>query len=424
VRDQIPQAMPIKVAEFINPHLLMLEDAALVDPARALIRERLFSAEWALEYHRMGLVQAFEGMGDSYLRSRRDDVDHVVQHILGFLLSGRISDPKEDANLNGCVVIAHDVSPADTVILRQRRVVALVTEYGGPLSHTAILARSLNLPTVVGVRNVTGYFRQGETVVVDDEAGVVSADADADILAYYQQRMRVLDERQACLRHLIKEPSLSADRTPVSLLGNLDFPEATVAIRTNRAVGVGLYRTEFLLSAYLEVMRGLEGAPVTIRTLDLGADEQVDGNSATCPPGCNPAQGLRAIRLCLKEPGLFRPQLRAILRASAFGPVHLMIPMLSHIRELDSTLALIEQAGRELEREGVAFDPRMPVGGIIEVLATALSATAFVRPPAGWIFSPSAPTISSSTLWPLTARTVPSAIFMTPRTPRYSASPA
>jgi len=392
VRDQIPHATPIKVAEFIDSHLLMLEDTALVDPARALIRERLFSAEWALEHHRMSLVQAFEDMEDPYLRSRRDDVDHVVRHILGFLLGGRISDPKEDADLNGCVVIAHDISPADTVVLRQRRVAALVTEYGGPLSHTAVLARSLNLPTVVGVRNVTGCFRPGETVVVDGEAGVVLTDVDADILAYYRQRMRILDERQAHLRRLVKEPSLSADGTPVSLLGNLELPEDTVAIRANGAVGVGLYRTEFLymnrdhppdeeehLAAYLEVIRRLEGVPVTIRTLDPGADKQVDGNSATCPPVHNPALGLRAIRLCLKEPELFRPQLRAILRASAFGPVRLMIPMLSHIQELDSVLALIEQVGRELEREGLAFDPHMPVGGMIEVPAAALSALAFAR---------------------------------------------
>jgi len=392
VRDQIPHATPIKVAEFIDSHLLMLEDTALVDPARALIRERLFSAEWALEHHRMSLVQAFEDMEDPYLRSRRDDVDHVVRHILGFLLGGRISDPKEDADLNGCVVIAHDISPADTVVLRQRRVAALVTEYGGPLSHTAVLARSLNLPTVVGVRNVTGCFRPGETVVVDGEAGIVLTDVDADILAYYRQRMRILDERQAHLRRLVKEPSLSADGTPVSLLGNLDLPEDTVAIRANGAVGVGLYRTEFLymnrdhppdeeehLAAYLEVIRRLEGVPVTIRTLDLGADKQVDGNSATCPPVHNPALGLRAIRLCLKEPELFRPQLRAILRASAFGPVRLMIPMLSHIQEIDSVLALIEQVGRELEREGLVFDPHMPVGGMIEVPAAALSALAFAR---------------------------------------------
>ncbi|WP_089724152.1 phosphoenolpyruvate--protein phosphotransferase [Candidatus Thiosymbion oneisti] len=392
VRDQIPHATPVKVAEFIDSHLLMLEDAALVDPARALIRERLFSAEWALEQHRMTLVKAFEEMEDPYLRGRRDDLDHVVQHILGFLLDGRIPDPEEDTDLNGCVVIAHDISPADTVVLRQRRVVALVTEYGSPLSHTAILARSLNLPMVVGVRKVTSYFRPGETVVVDDESGVVLADVDADILAHYRQRIRVLEERRARLRRLVREPSLSADGTPVSLLGNLDLPEDTVAIRANGAAGVGLYRTEFLymnrdrppdeeeqLAAYLEVIRGLEGTPVTIRTLDLGADKQVDGDSATCPLACNPALGLRAIRLCLKQPELFRPQLRAILRASAFGPVRLMIPMLSHIRELDSVLALIEQVGRELDREGLAFDPHMPVGGMIEVPAAALSAPAFTH---------------------------------------------
>jgi len=392
VRDQIPPATPVKVAEFIDSHLLMLEDDALVDPVRALIRERLFSAEWALEHHRTSLVKAFEDMEDPYLRSRRDDIDHVVQHILGFLLGGRLPDPEKDADLRGCVVIAHDISPADTVVLRQRHVAALVTEYGGPLSHTAILAHSLNLPTVVGVRNATGYFRQGETVVVDGEAGLVSADVDAAILAHYRQRMRALDERRARLRRLVKEPSLSADGTPVSLLGNLELPEDTVAIRANGATGVGLYRTEFLymnrdrppdeeeqLAAYLEVMRGLEGVPVTIRTLDLGADKQVDGCSATCPPVCNPALSLRAIRLCLKQPELFRPQLRAILRASAFGPVRLMIPMLSHVRELDAVLALIEQIGRELDREGLAFDPRMPVGGMIEVPAAALSAPAFAR---------------------------------------------
>jgi len=392
VRGQIPRATPVKVAEFIDSHLLMLEDDALVDPARALIRERLFSAEWALEHHRASLVKAFEAMEDPYLRSRRDDVDHVVQHILGFLLGGRLPDPEEDADLRGCVVIAHDISPADTVMLCRCHVAALVTEYGGPLSHTAILARSLNLPTVVGVRNATGYFRQGETVVVDGEAGLVLADVDAATLAHYRQRMRVLDERRARLRRLVKEPSLSADGTPVSLLGNLELPEDTVAIRANGAVGVGLYRTEFLymnrdrppdeeeqLAAYLEVMRGLEGVPVTIRTLDLGADKEVDGCSATCPPVCNPALSLRAIRLCLKQPELFRPQLRAILRASAFGPVRLMIPMLSHVRELDSVLALIEQVGRELDREGLAFDPRMPVGGMIEVPAAALSAPAFAR---------------------------------------------
>ncbi len=392
VRSQIPVSTPVDVTEFIDSHLLMLEDAALVDPARQLIREQLFSAEWALEHHRASLVKVFEEMEDPYLRSRRDDVDHVVQHVLSFLLGGRTSDTDEEADLGGCVIIAHDLSPADTVVLRHRGVAAFVTEYGGPMSHTAILARSLNIPAVMGARNVTSYFRQGETVVVDGENGVVLADADAGILTHYRQRVQTLVERRNRLQLLATEPSVSADGIPVSLLANLELPEDTVAACSSGAAGVGLYRTEFLymnretlpdeeehLAAYLEVLRGLNGIPVTIRTLDLGVDKQVDSNPASCPPVCNPALGLRAIRLCLKEPDLFRPQLRAILRASAFGPMRMMVPMLSSMKELNTVLSLIEQVRQDLKREGLSFDPHMPVGGMIEVPAAALSAKAFAR---------------------------------------------
>jgi phosphotransferase system enzyme I (PtsI) len=391
VRNQIPFSTPVKVTELIDSHLLMLEDDALVGPARALIRERFFSAEWALEHHRVSLVKVFEEMEDPYLRSRRDDVDQVVQQVLGFLLGGRISDPEEDADLSGCVVIAHDISPADTVVLRHRGVAAFVTAFGGAMSHTAILARSLNMPAVMGVRNVTSYFREGETVVVDSEAGIVLADVDAGILEHYRHRMRVVEERRSRLQRLVSKPSVSTDGVWVSLLANLDLPEDALAARANGATGVGLYRTEFLymnrdslpgeeehLAAYLEVIRDFKGLPVCIRTLDLGVDKQVE-STAFSPPVCNPALGLRAIRLCLKEPDLFRPQLRAILRASAFGPVRLMIPMLSSMQEIGSVLAMIEQVRRELKSDGLAFDPDIPIGGMIEVPAAALCADAFAR---------------------------------------------
>lgn len=392
VRDQISHATSVKVAEFIDSHLLMLEDATLIDPARTLIREQLLSAEWALEQHRMSLAQVFEDMEDLYLRSRRDDVDQLVRHILGFLLGGQPPDPEKQIDLSGYIVITHDLSPAETLILKRRRVAALVTEYGGPMSHTAILARSLNIPTVVGVCNVTSYFRQGETVVVDGNAGVVSADVDANILAYYRHRIQVLGECSTRLQRLVREPSLSADGFPVSLLGNLELPEEATIIRANGAAGVGLYRTEFLymnrdhppdeeehLAAYLEIIRALQGIPVTIRTMDLGADKQINDKSFTCASVSHSVLGLRAIRLCLKEPDLFRPQLRAILRASAHGPVRLMIPMLSRIQEIISVRALIDQVRRDLRREGLAFDPHMPIGGMIEVPAAALSALAFAR---------------------------------------------
>lgn len=394
VRAQIPRSTPINVAEFIDSHLLMLEDTALVDPALEMIRAELLGAEWALQQHRDRLVQVFEEMDDPYLRSRRDDVEHVIHHILAFLTEAG-GPPPADAqdDLTGRVVIAHDLSPAETILLRHRGAAAFVTEFGGPMSHTAILARSLNVPAVMGVHNVTRYFRGGETVVVDGETGTVIADADERILAHYRRRLDAIEARRTRLRLLVGEASVSADGVPVTLLANLELPEDAAAARENGAAGVGLYRTEFLymnrdtlpdeeehLAAYLQAIRGLAGIPITIRTLDLGVDKQVDGSStATCPPACNPALGLRAIRLCLKEPDLFRPQLRAILRASVFGPVRLMIPMLSSVRELESVLALLEETRRELTRECLPFDPHMPVGAMIEVPAAALSAAAFAR---------------------------------------------
>jgi phosphotransferase system enzyme I (PtsI) len=392
VRDQIPPATPIKVAEFIDSHLLMLEDVALIDPARALIREQLLSADWALQRHREELLKVFEAMEDPYLRSRRDDVDHVVHHVLTFLLGGGSEEHGGEEDIEGSVIIARDLSPADTIVLHQRGAAAFVTEFGGPTSHTAILARSLNIPAVMGVHNVTRYCRHGEIVVVDGETGTVLADANAQILEHYRQRLRIINQRRSRLLHLVKEPSVSSDGIAVKLLANLELPEDTKLARDNGAAGVGLYRTEFLymnreglpteeehLAAYREVIRGLEGIPVTIRTLDLGVDKQVDSGVSRCPTVCNPALGLRAIRLCLREPELFRPQLRAILRASANGPVKMMIPMLSNVQELNTALAFIEQARRELTRDGLPFDPHMPVGGMIEVPAAALSATAFAR---------------------------------------------
>jgi len=391
VSRQIPRATPLNVAEFIDSHLLMLEDSALVEPARDLIRDQLFSAEWALQHHRDALIRVFDEMDDPYLRSRRDDIDHVVRHILDFLI-GDIDQREErtDVDISGCVIVAHDISPADTIVLRHRGAAAFVTEFGGPMSHTAILARSLNIPAVMGVHNATRYLRKGETVVVDGETGTVLADADYNILEHYRQRLTALSERRNRLLRLLHKPAQSRDGVPIRLLANLELPEDAHGARANGAVGVGLYRTEFLymnrdnlpdeeehLAVYRDTLRGLGGIPITIRTLDLGADKQVDSSPASCSPVCNPSLGLRAIRLCLKDPDLFRPQLRAILRASAEGPVRLMLPMLTSVREIDSVRAILAQLRHELERDGIPFDPNLPLGGMIEVPAAAICAGAF-----------------------------------------------
>jgi phosphotransferase system enzyme I (PtsI) len=397
VRNQIPRHTPINIAEFIDTHLLMLEDAALVEEVRRIVAEQLCNAEWALQLQRDTLVRVFDEMDDPYLRTRRDDVEHVVQQIQTFLQGEETPTVLSSADLSGRdlegrVVVARDITPAEAILLRHRGAIAFVTEFGGPMSHTAILARSLGIPAVMGIHNITRYLRQGELLLVDGETGTVIADADPRTLAFFRDRLRALETRQARLRGLIGRPAITRDGVAIGLLANLELPEDVELAKANGACGVGLYRTEFLymnrrdlpdeeehLANYAEMVAGLDGIPVTIRTLDLGVDKRVDSVPEPCPGVSNPALGLRAIRLCLKEPDLFRPQLRAILRASALGPVRLMLPLVSNVHEVDTVLALIGQIKTQLDRDGLAYDRNLPVGAMIEVPAAALTARALAR---------------------------------------------
>jgi phosphotransferase system enzyme I (PtsI) len=388
-RDRIPPNTPQDIAEFIDAHLLMLEDRTLFDATEELIREEHCAAEWALQQRRDQLVRVFDAMADPYLRTRRDDLDHVVTRVQKILLEEEEDAP---ADLQGRVILAVDLTPADTILMRERGVAAFVTEFGGPMSHTAILARSLGIPAVVGVRRVTEYLRHGETVVLDSAAGVVLAGCDSGLLEHFRTRLEAERDHATELRRLRYAPAVSADGEHCWLMANIELPEDLAAARENGAVGVGLYRTEFLymnraappdeqeqLETYRSVIQSLDGIPITIRTLDLGADKTVDGCSLDLPAACNPAMGLRAIRLCLKEPELFRAQLRAILRASAFGPVRLMLPMLTNIWEVLKAKALVEDCMHQLRREKLPFDESIPIGGMIEVPAAALAAATFAR---------------------------------------------
>jgi phosphotransferase system enzyme I (PtsI) len=393
VRDQIPSDTPSEIAAFIDTHLLMLEDSTIAEGPIDLIRELHCCAEWALQVRRDELVRVFEEMEDPYLRTRKDDVDHVVHQIQKILMSGHEDTSAEPAALQGKVILAQDLTPADTILMRHQGIAGFVTEFGSPMSHTAILARSLGIPAVVGVRQATHCLRHGEPVVVDGEAGVVLADVDPARLDEFRRRIAAQELQMRALEGLADQPAISRDGAEIVLMANIELLEDIAETRGAGAQGVGLYRTEFLymnrdsapdeeehLRCYLEVIRGLEGIPITIRTLDLGADKPVSGPCAlNTASACNPALGLRAIRLCLKEPRLFRTQLRAILRASAHGPVRLMLPMLSNLSELREALALIEATKQELRSDGIDFNPALPVGGMIEVPAAALCAEAFAR---------------------------------------------
>lgn len=393
VRTKIPEDIATDISTFIDTHLLMLDDSALTTVPIKHIREMHCNAEWALKLQRDSLVAVFEAMEDPYLRTRKDDVDHVVNRIQRILLKrNKPSIRKKAAHFSGRIIFADDLTPADTVLMQNQGVAAFVTEFGGPNSHTAILARSLRIPAVAGLHNARGYLRDDETVIVDGRNGVVIIDPDLSTIRHFENLRRDIERQVITRKKLRNKPAVSSDGEPVVLLANVELPEDMVAASQVGAAGIGLYRTEYLFmnrdeppdeeeqfDAYLKVVSAIKGAPVTIRTLDLGADKQVDGSRPGAPVSSNPALGLRAVRLCLKEPALFRPQLRAILRVSAKHAVRLMVPMLSNVQELVQVLQIIDECQRELKSEGLEYDPDMPVGAMIEVPAAAICADLFAR---------------------------------------------
>jgi phosphotransferase system enzyme I (PtsI) len=392
IKDQIPPDTATDIAAFIDTHLLMLDDSAITKAPIKLIREDKRNAEWALKVQRDALVSVFDAMEDSYLRTRKDDIDHVVTAVQMRLMHTDTPISHVDGSFAGKIVFADDLTPADTVLMQHQGVVALVTEFGGPNSHTAILARSLRIPAVVGLHNVGPYLRENDTLIIDGRQGVVLVDPDGQMVQHYEKLQRQIERIHTARRKLRFAPTITSDGEPIVLQANVELPADLDAAVQVGAQGVGLYRTEYLFmnratlpdeeeqyQAYTEIGRAGEGSPVTIRTLDLGADKQVDGTRPGAPMTSNPALGLRAVRLCLKEPALFRPQLRAILRASAHSPVRMMIPMLSTTGELAQVLDLVKSCRRELDNEGQLYDEAMPIGAMIEVPAAAICADIFAR---------------------------------------------
>ncbi|SEQ78836.1 phosphotransferase system, enzyme I, PtsI [Solimonas aquatica] len=391
VRAQIPAGTPSDIAAFIDTHILMLDDRSITDGTVQTIRNQRINAEAALRKTRDALIAVFEQMEDPYLRTRRDDVSHVCGRILRVLLKSERQLPQRSGQTEPFLVVADDITPADIILLSQQHVSAFVTEYGGPLSHTAILARSLGIPAVVGLRDARRLLRDGETVVLDGEAGHVLADPDALALDFYRAKQRAQAQYRANLIRLKGREAISRDGLHLRLLANIELPEDAKVAQENGAEGVGLYRTEFLYmnrkdlpseeeqyEAYARIVQAVAG-PITIRTLDLGADKQVDSGRSQGPTPNNPALGLRAIRLCLKEPDLFRVQIRALLRASSLGRAQIMLPMISSVQEFRQACAVIDAARLELIAEGKQLSGEVPVGAMIEVPAAALAAPWLAR---------------------------------------------
>ena len=394
IQDHIPKTTSVNISEFINTHLLMLEDNALTEEPKIIIKDRLCNAEWALKLQRDALVNVFDEMADAYLRTRKDDVDHVVNRILRILLKQKpLLDEIPDEHLKNKVIVADDLTPADTVLMQHYGIAAFATEFGGGTSHTAILARNLRIPAVVGLHNAKKLIKNDDIAILDGSAGIVLINPDKNILDHYQKKQKEVKKYYSSLKKIKDAPAKSIDGIPITLMANIELPDDFETVRDVGAVGVGLYRTEFLymnrntppdeeehFETYLEVIKALRGLPLTIRTVDLGADKEVDGiGRQSSHIRSNPALGLRAVRLCLKEPEFFRPQLRAILRASKHGPIRIMIPMLTNTQEMQQILFIISELKAELENKSIEFDSAIKIGGMIEVPASAICADIFAN---------------------------------------------
>ena len=386
--DSIHTGVTVAATDIIQTHIMMLDDSTFRQGTEELIERELFNAEWALQYQLEEILTEFRSMDDDYIRTRGEDVKQVVRLVQGKLNEEPESQPFEDIpdRLADTLVIAPEFTPGELAILHERGVSGIVTEHGGPHSHTAIMAGSLGIPAVLGVRRAQVLLQEGETLILDGGQGLVYASPDDTIRSHYEQVQADTRRFRQALEAIREERCESLDGTVIDLHANaerkVEFKEAMGA----GACGIGLFRTEFMYlqgtppdeeSQYAEfvgAVESLQGRPLTIRTLDLGADKfanTVDFEQA--PRGSNPALGLRAIRLCLRDTDRFKGQLRAILRASAHGPVRCLIPMLTSVSEIVTVHSLLGEARSELDRKGLAYDPEMSVGGMIEVPAAAMA---------------------------------------------------
>jgi len=395
IRQDLSPEAPSELGAFIDVHALILSDPIVSEQPLDIIRSRNYNAEWALLTQIDALSAQFDEIEDAYLRERKNDILQVGERILKALLgsANTISSVSEAEVASQIIVVAHDISPADMLQFRDRSFVGFVTDLGGQNSHTAIVARSLDIPAAVGMSNASALINQNDWVIIDGDAGVVIVDPAPVVLDQYRENQnRLLRERKK-LGKLKKTPAITKDGTEIHMLANIELPEDCVSALEAGAVGVGLFRSEFLFmgrtgfvnklpsedeqfESYRKAVVAMKGKPVTIRTLDVGADKPLDKEEETA---LNPALGLRAIRYCLAEPQMFLTQLRAILRASAYGPINLLIPMLSHAFEIDQSLMLIEQAKEQLRVAKKKFDEKILVGAMIEIPAAALTLPLFIK---------------------------------------------
>jgi len=398
LRLGLPKDAPQEMAAFLDVHGMILADPALAEKPMKLIRAQRMNAAWALTTELNDLLEQFSEIEDLYLKERANDIRQVAERVIK-ALNAQKKDVLEDVALLSpsdigveSIVVAHDIAPHDMLRFKDHAFTGFVTDLGGKTSHTAIVARSMEIPALVGVRHASEMIRHGDWLVLDGERGVVIVAPDDQLLAEYRKLQTQGLKEARKLQQLKHSRTATADNVEIELFANIELPEDAVQALALGAVGVGLFRSEFLFMdrnqampdedqqyrEYRRVVDLMHGLPVNIRTIDVGADKALGAGGDISQTGTSPL-GLRAIRWSLTEPEIFLTQLRAILRASAHGQARIMIPMLAHAKEIDETFRLIEKAKQQLHQRGQAFNPKIQVGAMIEIPAAALVLPLFIN---------------------------------------------
>ncbi|NOL49877.1 phosphoenolpyruvate--protein phosphotransferase [Pelistega europaea] len=393
IKNNLPEDAPMELAPVLTVHSMLLADPMLASEIKEIIRTRRYNAEWALSTQGQILADQFGQMDDEYLRERASDVTQVIERVLSFLAGVKSFDlqnlPDHDEDDLPFIVVAHDISPADMLNLRAKHFAAFITDAGGPTSHTAIVARSMHVPAVVGMKNVRSLVRDREVLIVDGDAGLVIVNPSPLILAQYRQKQRQQETEREFLLLQKDEPAVTVDGVFIELEGNIELPEEAAEVLAMGATGIGLYRSEFLFmnrdslpseeeqyKAYSSVLKTMGEKAVTIRTLDIGSDKTLHDDATVA---VNPALGLRAVRYCLAHPEMFLTQLRALLRASIHGRLRILIPMISHMHEVQEVKRYLTQAQNELMAEGYEISDKIELGAMVEIPAIAIAIEPFLK---------------------------------------------
>ena len=392
IHQDLPDTLLGDLGSFINTHLAILSDKSFLDATKKMICKDQCNAEWAIKLQLDNIIEQFDAFTDAYLRERKQDFIQVVERVIKALLghpSSQFSTNVKKSDDKDIILVAHDISPADAIQFKQNQFAGFITDVGGVTSHTAILARSLNIPSIVALQKARDLISESEVIIVDGSQGVVIVNPSKEILKQYELRQRQWQLEQQRLSLIKSTVSKTIDGTAIALFANIESQHGIEAIQESGATGIGLFRTEFLFMnradapdeeeqflAYKSVAQAMKKAPVIIRTLDLGADKQANlSNIETA----NTTLGLRAVRLCLTEPHIFHTQFRALLRASHYGNIKILIPMLTSLAELRQTKLLLAHAKQSLAKEKIPFNDHIQLGGMIEVPAAAINAKAFAR---------------------------------------------